>query len=72
MARFLSRIRTSFIAAAWLLAPAVCWAQGARGHADQGPKSYVVSYMIIIFAVGLGLLVICRSGKRSVTFRRDD
>ena len=72
MACLVRRIRTSLTAAVWLLAPTVCWAQGARGPADQGPKNYVPSYLIIIFAVGLGLLVICRSGKRSVSFRHDD
>ena len=54
----------------WFYGSAVCWAQGARGPMDSGPKSYVPSYLIIIFAVGLGLLIVCRTGKRTTTFRR--
>ena len=48
------------------------WAQGALLEKEEEPKSYVPVYLIIIFSVGLGLLVICRSGKRTVSFRRDD
>lgn len=40
---------------------------------DEGPKGYVPSYLIIMFCVGLALLMICRSGKRSVSLvRRED
>ena len=49
------------------------WANAAAAHA-QTPgqqaaaiesKSYVVSYMVVVLAVALGLLVVCRSGSRA-------
>ena len=55
----------------WLCSAAQVWAQ-ANEEEEQEPKGWVPSYMIIVFAVSLALMMICRSGKRSVTFRRDD
>lgn len=53
----------------WLASTASLWAQATAEEPEE--KSYVPSYMIIIFAVGLGLLIICRSGKRTTSFRRN-
>jgi hypothetical protein len=48
-------------------------AQRRGGPVSEEPqeKNYVPSYMIIMFMVGLGLMLICRSGKRTIDFRRD-
>lgn len=54
----------------WLCTAAQVWAQA--NEEEEEPKGWVPSYMIIVFAVSLALMMICRSGKRSVTFRRDD
>jgi len=53
----------------WLGLVASGWAQEA---VEEEGKTYVPSYMIIIFSVGLALLMICRAGKRSISFRRDE
>jgi hypothetical protein len=55
----------------WAMLVATTWAQAGLPVEEEEPKTYVPSYMIIIFAVGLGLMMICRAGKRQVTFRRD-
>lgn len=52
-----------------LLHASPLWAQGSTE--SEGPKGYAANYIIIIFAVGLGLLVICKAGKRTTNFRRD-
>lgn len=45
---------------------AVTYAQPpAKQEAAAGGKSYVVSYMVVVLAIALGLLVVCRSGGRS-------
>jgi hypothetical protein len=49
------------------------WANAAVTHAQTAgqkaaaieSKSYVISYMVVVLAVALGLLVVCRSGGRS-------
>jgi hypothetical protein len=54
----------------WLcLASTVCAQQFGE---EPEEKTYVPSYMIIVFAVGLALLMICRSGKRTTSFRREE
>ena len=60
------------VSTVWLLAVSECFAQGAAGGVETEEKGYVPSYLIIMFAVGLALLVICRSGKRTTSFRHDD
>ncbi len=35
-------------------------------------KSYVVSHMVVVLAVALGLLVVCRSGSRANEPKLDD
>ncbi len=46
-------------------------APGQEPAASSG-KSYVVSYMVVVLAVALGLLVVCRSGGRSNEPTLDD
>ncbi len=54
----------------WASMVATTWAQGYQEEVEE--KTYVPSYMIIIFAVGFALLMICRSGKRSTSFHREE
>jgi hypothetical protein len=54
----------------WLAMATPVWAQLPEEEVEE--KGYVPSYMIIFFAVGLALLMICRSGKRSTSFRREE
>lgn len=54
----------------WLALASSAWAQLPDEEVEE--KGYVPSYMIIFFAVGLALLMICRSGKRSASFRREE
>jgi hypothetical protein len=54
----------------WLALATNVWAQEFGEEPEE--KGYVPSYMIIFFAVGLALLMICRAGKRSTGFRREE
>ena len=54
----------------WFCMTVPLWAQEYQEEVEE--KTYVPSYMIIIFAVGFALLMICRSGKRSTSFRREE
>jgi hypothetical protein len=60
----------SAIGLVWLASATNAWAQEFGEEPEE--KTYVPSYMIIVFAVGLALLMICRSGKRSTSFRREE
>jgi hypothetical protein len=55
------------------------WANAAIAHAQAAgqpaaieSKSYVISYMVVVLAVALGLLVVCRSGSRANEPKLDD
>jgi hypothetical protein len=56
------------------------WANTAIGYAQTAgqkaaaieSKSYVVSYVIVVLAIALGLLVVCRSGSRANEPKLDD
>lgn len=61
---------TFAVGLAWLCLASTTWAQAFEEEPEA--KTYVVSYMIILFAVSFGLLVICRGGKRTVGFRREE
>jgi hypothetical protein len=54
----------------WLCMTASSWAQQMEEEPEE--KTYVPSYLVIVFAVGFGLLVICRAGKRTTGFRREE
>ena len=56
--------------ASWLCLASPVWAQ--VGQEEEEPKTYVPVYIIIIAAVGLGLLIICNPSRRQVSFRKDD
>ena len=53
---------------------AVVYAQrsGQPEEAATSGKSYVISYMVVVLAVALGLLVVCRSGARLNEPKLDD
>lgn len=52
------------VAALWLASPATAMAQGNKKD-DEGPtKSYVLSYVIVMMAVGGGLTAVLRASKR--------
>jgi hypothetical protein len=55
----------------WLCMTASSWAQQLQEEEPE-EKTYVPSYLVIVFAVSFGLLVICRGGKRSAGFRREE
>jgi hypothetical protein len=44
---------------------AIAFAQGKQEEAPTSNKSYVISYMVVVLAVALGLLVVCRTGSRA-------
>ena len=62
--------RATTFAATWLALAAPLLAAPSEEPVEE--KTYVPCYMIIFFAVGLGLMMICRAGKRTLEFRRPD
>jgi hypothetical protein len=58
----------------WLCMTATVWAQRRQAPApeEKPEKTYVPSYMLIVFFVGFALMMMCRSGKRSTGFRREE
>jgi hypothetical protein len=61
------RGRIVFLAlAGWLTLHGVAWAQLPKK--EEGPKlnssTYVMAYMLVIFGVALGILLVCRSSNR--------
>ncbi|HEV3417466.1 MAG TPA: hypothetical protein VG056_11650 [Pirellulales bacterium] len=56
---------------AWSLGAQAVLAQGS-GAAQSYEKSYVVPYILVIFACALGLLIVCRSSNRSGEIKRTD
>lgn len=54
----------------WMSMAADSWAQGFAE--EEEPRTYVPSYMIIVFAVAFALMMICRSGKRTTSFRVEE
>ncbi|MEX2142839.1 MAG: hypothetical protein WD894_26520 [Pirellulales bacterium] len=62
---FVSLRSAVLILAAWA-STAIAYAQPPGQQEAAAPsKSYVISYMVVVLAVALGLLVVCRSGGRS-------
>ena len=55
------------IAWAWLNTAGVALAQEAADaeHAVPKTKSWILGYILVILGVALGLLTVCRMGKRS-------
>jgi hypothetical protein len=50
--------------AGWLVLCGVALAQGPKKEESADTGSYVVSYFLVLLAIGLGLLVICRPAGR--------
>jgi hypothetical protein len=42
------------------------------GPAPDSAKSYVIPYFLVILAMALGLIIVCRSSNRSTDLRRSD
>ena len=53
----------------WLCQTSTALAQ--QPEDEQKSKNYVPVYMIILFAVGLSLLIACRSARRNEKIRRE-
>ncbi len=50
----------------WLLASPVAWAAKKKAEVEAAPtKSYTMAYIIVIFLVGIGLMVVCRPSSRA-------
>jgi len=53
----------------FLTSPNAAWAQAqppAQGHSD------VMAYMLIVFCVALGMIILCRSAGRTTEVRLED
>lgn len=57
-------------ACVWMALAAPVLAQVPEEETPE--KTYVPCYLIIFFGVSLGLMMICRAGKRTLDFRRPD
>ncbi len=50
----------------WLLAAPALWAQAPKnGPAAPPEKGYVLCYAVVVLAVALGLMIVCRSTNRA-------
>ena len=65
MKSWLNFVHVTIITLAWWTNATVASAQAPGEPAPSSGKSYVVSYMVVVLAIALGLLVVCRSGGRS-------
>lgn len=59
-------VRLLFGLLIWLLAAPALWAQAPK-NAPPGPpeKGYVLCYLVVVLAVALGLMLVCRSTNRA-------
>ena len=62
------RVISHLLMAVWALLLPLCmaatvWAQDAN-QPEKPQASWVLSYVLIVFGVGLGLFVVCRTGRR--------
>ena len=59
--------RSIFVVGSTVLLPlcmtATVWAQ-APGEPEKPEASWVLSYVLVVFCVGLGLFAVCRTGRR--------
>ena len=65
--RFSLTVAVSF--GAWSLVAGQLLAQA--GEEEEEPKTYIPVYIIMIPAVGLGLLIICNPSRRNISFRKE-
>jgi hypothetical protein len=50
----------------WLLAAPAVWAQAPKnGPPGPAEKGYVLCYLVVVLAVALGLMLVCRSTNRA-------
>jgi len=49
----------------WLVLSTEAWAQQPVQEEGGGSASYVLPYFLVIFSVGLGMMVVLRSARRS-------
>jgi hypothetical protein len=58
---------------AWSLTATVALAAAPPGGpASDADKSYVIPYMLVVLAMALGLIIVCRSSNRSSELRRSE
>ena len=57
---------------AWSLTATMALAATAPGTSGGGDKSYVIPYMLVVLAMALGLMIVCRSSNRSSEMRRSE
>ena len=53
----------------WLAGTAALWAKQVEEEAEGPKASWTMSYILVVLAIGLGLVVICRPGRRSASIR---
>lgn len=53
-----------FTAACWLAFAGQAWAQQEGGKTEKSASPWVLPYALVIFAVGLGLLIVCKPSRR--------
>ena len=54
----------------WLLAAPIVWAQAPQPTAAApAEKGYVLCYMVVVLAVALGLMLVCRSSNRTTEIK---
>ena len=60
------------VAVGYLMVHASCaFAQEAAEEEPAG-RGWVISYILVIMGIGLGLMVVCRTGTRRSDIRADD
>lgn len=65
MQRTIQSVKPALLSAAsWLALDAAALAQAQQPSAEPQGGSYVLSYFLVLLAVGLGLLVVCRASHR--------
>ncbi len=72
--RLLASLRiAAVVLTAWLTSAAIAVAETRPGaeNADTG-KSYVVPYALVVLAIALGLMIVCRSANRSTDLKQSD
>jgi hypothetical protein len=71
--RTLIWIRAATVALlAWSLTATMALAASTPGAPVDSGKSYVIPYFLVILAMALGLIIVCRSSNRSTDLRRSD
>jgi hypothetical protein len=66
------RVATAALLAWTLTATMALAASTPGGPAPDSAKSYVIPYFLVILAMALGLIIVCRSSNRSTDLRRSD